>query len=204
MKAVMDMRRELKAEQSKSEFNRAFVALQKDLPAIQATKPVPNNDGTVRYKFAPFEELMKVIQPYLTRHGFSVTFNSRSDEGRLCEICTLIHEGGHERSNEFSVRIGKGPPGSSETQADGAAMTYAKRGALCNCLNIVIEKDDDARNIGTRITPEQAKSLRERVQATASDEKAFLKYAGAATFEDIETGMFATLDSNLRRKEKTT
>lgn len=185
------------------DFAVAFNDLQAEMPKVQAVQAVPNNDGTVRYMFCPYEELMRQVAPMLHKHGFSVTFSNRFDEGRLVAICTLTHVSGHSKSNEFTVRIGKGPPGSSETQADGAAGTYAKRFALINALNIVVEKDTDARIIGGKITKAQAESLRKRVLETGSDEALFLKYAQAATFEDIAESMFDTLDASLRKKERT-
>ena len=195
---------------AEKQFNAAFVALQTDIPRIRATKPVPNNDGTTRYKFAPYEELMAQVQPLLQKHGFAISFSSDVQEGRFIEICTLSHVAGHKRTNQFAVRIGSGPPKATETQADGAAATYAKRYALCNCLNIVISAlDDDAAAVGSteKITQEQAKSLRERVHSTGSDETAFLKFAHQSRdvkpYEEIPASRYAELDKNLRRKEKT-
>lgn len=193
----------MEARDAEREFNAAFVRLQSDMPRIQATKPVPNKDGSVRYKFAPFEELMDVVGKVLARHDFSMSFSQRVDNARMTAVCHLYHAAGHTRTSEYSVRIGSGPPGSTETQADGAASTYAKRGALCNALNIVIEKDEDARNLGEPITQAQADDLRRRVHATGADETAFLRYADATTFEAISTTRYADLDSNLRRKENT-
>jgi hypothetical protein len=184
-------------------FAEAFVALQADMPKVQATTAVPNNDGTIRYRFAPFEDLMAQVGPMLQKHGFTVHFSSRVDDKRITSICTLQHVGGHKRSNEFSARIGSGPPKSTETQADGAAATYVKRFALTECLNIVVAHlDDDARNEGGPITPEQAASLAKRVVAVGSDAKAFLKFAQAETFEEISSVRYASLDEALRRKEK--
>lgn len=198
------------------DFNAAFVALQREMPRVQATKPVPNNDGTVRYRFAPYEEIMEQVQPYLFKHGFTVSFSTRYEEGRLIKTCILAHSNGHSRSNDFAVRIGSGPPKATETQADGAAGTYAKRFALCDALNIVVRGiDNDAANEGGKITKEQAAALRKRVAETASDEGAFLKYAkspvadGASeadivkAYESIPETMFGTLDVTLRRKERT-
>src|SRR6185295_8599860 len=116
----------------------------------------------------------------------------------------LQHVDGHHHTNKFAVRIGSGPPKATETQADGAASTYAKRGALCDALNIVVEHDDDARAEGGTITADQAKDLKKRVLATGSDEKFFLQFAGAATYEAIPAAKLGLLDAQLRRKEKTT
>lgn len=201
LEKLCDLYERMQAKSAEQQFNAAFSKLQSELPQIEATKPVPNRDGTVRYKFAPFEEIMAKIQPFLTQHGFSVSFNSRFSEGRMTVVCILRHVSGHSQMNEFAVRIGQGPPGSTETQADGAAKTYAKRGALCDCLNIAIDHDDDARMVGKPIGKALAEELQARVKACGADEEAFLKFAGAANFESISDDRFDSLDAMLKRKE---
>ncbi len=203
LKELRELDRDMRADAARAKGTRAFVALQRAMPKIFATKPVPNADGTTRYKFAPFEELMAVVGPLAGEHGFGISFNSRQEGNRVVAICELIHEDGFSRTSEFAAAT-SAPPKSSGAQADGATVTLAKRYALCHCLNIVIDRDDDARAVGEAITAEQAADLRRRVHATGSDEAAFLKFAQAASYEEIQTGMFATLDANLRRKEKTT
>jgi len=184
------------------EFAQAFVKLQAEMPKVNATKVVPNNDGSPRYKFAPFEDIMRQVAPHLQANGFTVSFSNRYDGNRLIETCTLRHVSGHSEKNDFAVRIGSGPPKATETQADGAAATYAKRFALCDALNIVIEHlDTDARNEGGAITPEQASELEHRVAMSNSDRAAFLKFAQAATFNEIASAKYEMLDANLRRKE---
>lgn len=195
----------MQVKTAEQDFTKAFVALQSDIPAVQACKVVPNRDGTPRYKFAPYEEIMRQVQPLLQKHGFSVTFNMSFSEGRIKSICTLMHTSGHSRSNEFAVRIGGGPPGSNEMQADGAAKTYAKRGALCDALNIVVEQDtdgDDGRGLGKTITLEQAADLKRRVKATKADEKKFLAFAGATSYEEITESKLELLDDMLTKREK--
>jgi hypothetical protein len=182
----------------------AFRALQSEMPAIKATKPVPNNDGSIRYKFAPFEEIMDQVQPLLDRHGFTVSFSTRFDEGRMTKSCTVRHsESGWEQVNEFTVRVGSGPPKASETQADGAASSYAKRFALCDALNIRIEKgmDDDANAFGAKISAEKAAYLRQWLKDVGGNEKAFLAFAQAATFDDIHEAKLPQLEVMLAKKQ---
>ena len=198
---LCDLYERVEAKRAEREFAAAFSKLQSDMPQVAATNAVPNKDGTIRYRFAPFDEIMEAVQPFLTKHGFSVSFNSRHSEGRLTAICTLRHISGHSQSNEFAVRIGSGPPGATETQSDGAAKTYAKRGALSDALNIVVDKDEDARMIGKLINEEQAAELEKRVKACGANEAAFLKYAGAAAYEEIADGRYEALDVLLKRKE---
>lgn len=201
MEQLVKLYERMEDKRAEREFATSFVALQAEMVGIQAVRPVPNNDGSIRYRFAPFEEIMRVVTPALKTHGFTVTFSTDYAEGRLVKTCTLQHVGGHSKTNKFAVRIGSGPPKASETQADGAAATYAKRGALCDALNIVIEHDSDARAEGDKITVEQARSLAERVLATKSDRERFLKFAGASDFDQIPAGKYGILDEFLRKKE---
>lgn len=205
-------------------FNEAFVSLQREMPKVQANRPVMNSKekgGGVRYNFAPFEDIMAQVHPHLMKHGFTVSFSQRYDGPRIIVKCILRHTAGHHVENETAVRTGKGPPGASETQADGAASTYAKRFALCDALNIVIGKDtdggqdDDASVDGGNITKEQAEDFRRRVKALKMDEFVFLSAGQAgnlspdsataeqvhAAYENIPSALWAELDSRLKRKE---
>lgn len=216
---VIALAERMEDKKAERRFAEAFNALQAEMPRIQAQRPVPDRTGVTKYTFAPYEDIMEQLSPWLNKHGFTVRFNQRYEVSpvlRLIAICVVQHIGGHKESTEFAVRIGSGPPGASETQSDGAAGTYAKRFALCNAFNIVIEKDSDARAEGGVITKEQAESLRDRVKATASREDFFLQFAGVlqpghtphkitiADYEKITESKYAVLDSSLRKKEKTT
>lgn len=180
-------------------FAAAFVALQAEMPTIVASSVIPN-----RGKYERFEDLMEVVRPLLTKHGFVATFSMDFKENRILETCHLTHVSGHSRQNTFAVRAsGKAD---SETQADCKAATTAKRNALCNALNIVIRQDclneeNDPRSEGAPITGEQAFELERRVAETNSNREAFLKLAGAATFKEILSGKYPILDGLLKRKE---
>ncbi len=186
--------------QAEKDFAAALTELQGETIRVQATKAVDVKNGVPRYTFAPYEEIMRTVQPMLTRHGFSVTFDTKIDGDRLYSVCTLTHKAGHSRSNQFAVRFGK-PPGSSDAQGDMSTKSYAKRGALCDALNISIDHDDDARMIGKPIGKALAEDLETRVMRVGSDVTAFLKYAGAERFEDISDDRYPVLDELLKRKE---
>ena len=186
---------------AEKQFAIAFSALQADTPSIQAVKPVPSRDGTVKYRYAPYDVVMDEVRPLLVKHGFTVTFSTDYKDGRVIQECTLQHIGGHKRTNRSMARVGNGPPGSSEAQADGAASTYAKRKALCDCLNIIVETDTDARSEGAPITQDQADELRKRVRACGADEAAFLKFAGVGFFEDIGADRYAACSAAIAKKE---
>lgn len=202
MEKLCDLYERMEDKRAEREFAAAFVALQGATGSIQATRVVPNTDGTARYKFAPYEEIMATVKPLLQKFGFSVTFTMRQDEKRVVSICTLMHIGGHSKSNEFAVRV-CAPPKASDAQADGSSMTYAKRRALCDSLNITVEADLDGASgsaEGKPITPEQANRLRTLVADSNSSEAKFLKYAGAETYEDIMDVRFEELEAQLVKR----
>lgn len=203
MEQLVGLYERMEVKKAEREFAAAFAELQGETLRVQATRVVPNNDGSVRFKFAPFEEIMKEVGPKLKAHGFTVTFSTDFAEGRLVMSCTLLHIGGHSKTNKFAVRIGSGPPKASECQADGAANTYAKRFALCNALNIICDYDTDARAEGDTISPGAASDLRRRVREVGADEKAFLMLAcGGRDFEDIPEAKHDMLDALLSKKER--
>jgi len=198
----------LKEREDKREAERlfadAFADLQAEMPKIEAKKIVPGSrQDEVRYRYAPYEEIMRQVQPFLARHGFAVTFDTEIKEPRVEVTCTLIHRSGHSRSNKQGARIGKGPPGSSEAQGDGAATTYAKRFALCAALNIVVEQDSDGRDAdsGDTITKEQAADLRLRCEETSTDMAKFCRWLGASGFESIRASDWERADAKLKERE---
>jgi len=207
VKELLAMQREVQEHEAKRDFASAFTRLQSACAPVRASKDVPDNSGNIRYSFAPYEEIMRQVAPLLADNGFSVTFDTDIADGRVIATCTLMHISGHSRSNKFACRIGSGPPKSSEAQGDGAATTYAKRFALCNALNIVVEKDTDAgerdaRHEGAPITASQAADLRALCEEVGADKPKFLAFAGATSFEEVSTSRLADLTDMLNRKRK--
>jgi hypothetical protein len=196
--AVMQELLKMDAEQR---FTAAFVALQQEMPTITAKTIIPN-----RGKYEKFEDLMEVVGPLLTKHGFTVTFSNDFRDSRVIETCHLSY-GRHTRSNSFAVRVGRGD---DDTQKDLKAATTAKRLALCNALNLVIRQDmqtdeNDASLEGdpnAKVTADQADELERRAQLTNSDIPAFLKYAKVTKFADIPARLYTELDQLLARKER--
>src|SRR5438105_3133303 len=103
VREIVGLYERVQAKDAEKEFARAFVALQAGMPNVKAIRAVPNNDGSVRYKFAPYEEIMEQVAPMLKAHGFTVTFSTEVTDTRVVKICTLQHVGGHSRSNQFAV-----------------------------------------------------------------------------------------------------
>ncbi|MGV1047649.1 MAG: ERF family protein [Solirubrobacterales bacterium] len=204
LRELVALKKDMDSDASRKAFARDFIALQKELPAVKATKMIPNRDGSMRSSFAPFDEIDAQLRPLAMKHGFTYSFSEGTfQQSKVTKVCTVMHQEGHERSNPFSVRIGSGPPGCSEAQADGAAHSYAKRGALCDAFNIIVHGiDNDARLEGAPVSKEVAFELERRVKETNSNVAAFLHLAGAATFAEIPEAKYSILDQLLAKKER--
>jgi len=213
LERMMAMYERMEERDAEKQFARAFAALQAEMPSIKAVKEVPDKNGNLKYRFAPYEDIMEQVRPLMLKHGFTVTFSATFNEGRVTQSCTLQHTGGHKQTNQFAARIGSGPPGCSEAQGDGAAATYAKRHALCYALNIVIERDEDGADpktraavIGAPIDPAQVQTLNEMVKDCQApggpglDLPKFLQYAGAKSIAEIGTGDYSKAFAALQKK----
>lgn len=190
----------MEKRQSEKDFAVALVNLQSETGRIQARKAVDVKNGVPRYSFAPYEDIMGKAQPILTLHGFSVTFDTSIEGDRMISHCTLTHKSGHSRTNKFAVRFTT-PPGSNASQGDMSTKSYAKRGALCDALNIVVSHDDDARMVGGPVSESVAEDLETRAKACGADEEALLKFAGATSYENIPEGRLPEIIQQLERRE---
>lgn len=209
MERLVALKERMDEKAAEREFAKAFAALQGELKSFRATKTVPDKHGNARYTYLPYDEIMAAVNPLAQAHGISISFSTDFRDSRIIQTCTLQHSSGHHRDYQAFVRAGAGPYGATETQADGAAMTYAKRYALCNALNIVVDRmdtdgvSDDARNEGTGvISSDKVQYLREQIKETGSNEAKLLEIAGVKRWEDCPDGIYPVIVRALAAKAR--
>lgn len=215
MEQLVGLFERMEAKRAEKEFAAAMVALKEDLQKdpVRACKGVPDNQGTIKYKYAPLEEVDAKLCPLALRHGFTYAFaEAASDPGKVTKVCVITHISGHSRPHPVTVRVGQGPPKASDCQSDGAAGTYAKRQALLDAFGIVAEKDtdgasDDPKNEGRPITAEQAADIERRCLTTKTNRRNFLDFLGVdvekgGSFKDIMSSRYADADAELKDRER--
>lgn len=203
---VMQKLLKMSAEQ---QFSVALAKLQADVKNVKAIRPVTIK-GVVRYQFAPYEDLMSEVAPHLAVNGFTISYSTRFEHDRVIKTLNLRHVAGHVQINEYSTKVSRpienreGGQVVSEAQMESMAGTTAKRGALCDALNIVIEKyeQNDERELGSYITVEQAKELKAQVAGTGTVEKSFLEFANAPDYEHIYSSRYRELKAFLDKRER--
>lgn len=139
LERLMVVRKELRAEQAEAEFNAALSAFQSECPIILRSRAGHEN----RYNYAPLEQIVGKVTPFLTKHGFSHQEDGIVTEGWVEALVTVTHRAGHSITKKFKVPA-ESKAGMSPAQKYGAAMTYATRYAFCAAFGIrTADKDTD-------------------------------------------------------------
>jgi len=148
MEKLLAMRRELKAEWAKGQFDKAMAAFQAECPTIVKTKVVHTKSGALAYKYAPIESIVEQVKPYLQRNGFSYSTTMQVLPAGVKVACKVTHTDGHNEITEMEVPLGERTQIMSASQVTAAASTFAKRYAFCNAFGILTgDEDNDGANL---------------------------------------------------------
>ena len=143
MERLLMMRRELKAEWAKAEFDKALAAFQAECPIIKKTKSVKTDTGDIAYKYAPLESIVDQVKGILTKNGFSYSVDQpEARQGYIKVAVTVKHQSGHSEVTCVELPLGNKTRIMSQTQVEAAALTFAKRYAFCNAFGILTGDDD--------------------------------------------------------------
>jgi hypothetical protein len=143
MRELFAMRREMEAERAKKEYFKALVGFQHECPVVEKTHEVPNKDKkTIRYRYAPLEDVVTAVQPFLEKWGFSWTVKPSQKDGMVKASCYAHHKDGHEELTEFEVPL-DADAYMSNPQKAAAALTFARRYAFINAFGIVTKGEDN-------------------------------------------------------------
>lgn len=178
MEKLLALKGKYEAEENKKLFQIKFCKLQYELPVIKKTKSVDN-----KYKYAPLEEIVKQIKPFLREHGFSYRWSEGISENKECKriICHIMSNG-HEETSYVDIPMIMSPVTRdgkkiiNDAQVAGSMSTYGKRYSLIGALGIMADEDDDGRGVGKvkDITPPKDENPKiSKAKAIASVQKKY-------------------------------
>ena len=142
-------------------YNRDMALMQGEIPPIEFNSQIKVS-GQVRSNYTNYEGIMKVVQPILSKFGFSVSFNPVSKDNLLTVDCMISHRDGHIETSSLSLPFDTSGS-KNNVQAIGSSMSYAKRYALCLKLNIATGGED---NDGNTSPDDNTRSLEELTTMT--------------------------------------
>lgn len=182
MERVLAMRKELKAEYAKTQFDKAMANFQKECPVIKKNTPVyeknqmnlPPNQRLVRYYYASLDSIVSQTKDVIARNNLSYTWNTEISEQGLKVTCTVKHIEGHSESSSFMVPVGQ-EQFMTEVQKYGARSTFAKRYAFCDAFGIMTgDEDTDAQ--GEDVGNPQVDKILEEIGQCTTDEQVIQKW----------------------------
>lgn len=153
MEKLLAMRKELKEEWAKEQYDRAMSTLQSDLPVIE--KKVRAGSASFNYNYAPLEYIVEKTKKIISTNGFSYYFDTEEADNFMTIFCHVTHSAGFTKTSKFKLPIDKGAR-MNMTQQYGSSLTYGKRYCFCNAFGIVVGgEDNDANSQTIKSTPEQ-------------------------------------------------
>jgi hypothetical protein len=152
------------ATTSKGSLSEALLAVQKDAPALQKNAINPH----FKNRYISLDSLMEQVLPVLNKHGLVLVQAPSHLEDGTPALRTIIYHPASNDALDASVMplvLDKQTP-----QAQGSAITYARRYALMALLALVADEDDDGESAGGRKkAADPEKTLKLEVWALAKE-----------------------------------
>lgn len=127
----------------------ALVAAQAEFPAIAKDADNP----FFKSKYADLESVIEVAQPILAKHGLAVSQHPIIlDNGSDGLTTVLLHQSGQFLKSVMALKAV-----TSDPQAQGSAISYARRYALQSVLGLRTSEDDDGNAASRGDGPQVAK-----------------------------------------------
>lgn len=193
------------------QLNQALGAFQSECPPVlkgRTASIVSKTKGTkFSYNYAPLDDIVPHIRPYLERHGLSYTWDSEVSTGMLRCTCTVRHIAGASVAASFSCPT-DGSERMSAAQSAGAALTYARRQSLVQALGLTTADEDtdgaDPAEESTAVTAEQLANLQavwDEVKKNV-DAKKFFAFFDCDSLAALPAARYAEAVRMLERKRK--
>lgn len=187
--------------QAKIAFEDAFSAMKAELPTIPKSKEVKRAGGQHMYNYAPLEDIQKLCDPILKKHGFAYAWREEAiPEGKRVWFDLFGH--GHTRSNFFDAPLlgakmsNSGGEIVNAVQAARMTSSYAKRNSMVDGLGLVIEDEDN--DASTLDIDEALKATLTEIESAgtvddllAANKRAMGKYANNANAITFILGTYA-------------
>lgn len=149
---LLEMQKDFMKQQGIINYNNDFALMSKEIPVIARTKK------THTTFYAPLEDIVKAVQPILSKYGFSISFTTEQQGLEAVTVnCILQHKDGHSTKTALTLPTKAVNNSMNAMQAIGAAISYGKRYTICGILNIATAQDDDNNGFALNVRAESAK-----------------------------------------------
>ena len=142
-----------------NELATALVAAQAEFSAV----PKVSVNPFFKSKYAALPDVVQSASPVLAKHGLAVSqFITHDESGGDALLTYLIHKSGQFMAYSMKLHLVKDDP-----QAQGSAVTYARRYSYMSALGLVADEDDDGNSASKPKTNFEAKRTTPSVASNA-------------------------------------
>ncbi|MBW4591155.1 ERF family protein [Aetokthonos hydrillicola Thurmond2011] len=135
------------------ELIKALIKAKSEFSNIQKDRVNPH----FKHKYATLDAVLDAVTPALGKHGLAVVQTTALESNKTVLQTHLYHESGECITSIYPL------PEIGDSQKFGAALTYARRYALCAILCVTADEDDDASSTVT--TPKKQSNLQYKVNS---------------------------------------
>ncbi len=148
--------------QAMQELIKALIKAKSEFSNIQKDRVNPH----FKHKYATLDAVLDAVTPALGKHGLAVVQTTALESNKTVLQTHLYHESGECITSIYPL------PEIGDSQKFGAALTYARRYALCAILCVTADEDDDA-NL-TVTTPKKQNNLQYKVNSNGEQRVALV------------------------------
>lgn len=148
---------------------KAILEVQKSCPAIPRTKVAKvysqKTGSSYEYRYAPYDSIMEIVQPLLTKNSLGLFHNSiQNEKGKVMVKTTLFHESGEFIETICDDSITENLGRMSRIQTIGNLKTFLKRYNVGDLLNLSVSDDTDGVGLGDTNKSKKQQNLPAKTQ----------------------------------------
>ena len=204
MERLLAMQERIHDRTAKAAYAAALAAMQPELPIIAERGGIKDRGGNVQSRYALWEDIVGVITPILSRHGFALSFRTGNDANGVTVTGVLSHREGHSEQTSLTLPIDTSGS-KNAVQSVGSSTSYGKRYTCAALLNLRTgESDDDGQAGGgpTLVSDEQIANLEALISEVGANRAAYLKYLKVTALHQIPEASYSTCVAALEAKRR--
>ena len=149
LEKLIDLKNREDDKLCKKEFDLHFSEMKNELPLIEKTMEVTDDNGKHMYDFAPLPEMQALCDPIISKHKFSYYWGEvEIPEQKVKRVTFYLSGYGHTRENSFDVAEIPTNKWANAIQVGGIRSSYGNRYTMMGGLALVVKgTDNDAANL---------------------------------------------------------
>jgi len=141
LEKLMDLQIKWESNQARKAYHIAMAAFKANLPTVIKDK----TNSQYKSKYASEDALINTINPELSKHGLSATFDFKQEGENITVTCNITHADGHRESVSLSGKA-DGSGSKNPLQQIKSTTTYLRKAtfeAITGIASSENEGDDD-------------------------------------------------------------